>query len=147
MVKCADCGFLAIREERTRALEYADEAFRDRDEARRVGYLKGGFEEPVCFLAKAKLGHEREAYLQQQPLREAERDSMGGVTNEREVRMAAHQSIVEVTGADRLCDGFAQLVPGFTPKEHKEMVDRQWMLEREDRRDRQARICVGLNSV
>ena len=31
--------------------------------------------------------------------------------------------------------GWTQHQPGFTPKEHREMLDRQWMLEREDRRD------------
>jgi hypothetical protein len=40
---------------------------------------------------------------------------------------------------ERSCDGFTEWKQGFTPKEHIEMLDRQWLIEREDRRDAEMR--------
>ncbi len=43
------------------------------------------------------------------------------------------------TSADGKHLGFTKWQQGFTPKEHREMLDRQWMLDREERRDKEMR--------
>ncbi len=47
-----------------------------------------------------------------------------------------NEDALEVITKQRQCDdGFTTFQLGFSPKEHREMIDRQWMLVREDRRD------------
>ncbi len=43
-----------------------------------------------------------------------------------------------VVNTERDCKPYRIYQPGFTPKEHYEMMDRRFMMEREDRRDRDA---------
>ena len=43
--------------------------------------------------------------------------------------------IAAIINAERECTKFTGWQQGFTPKEHREILDRQWMTDREDRRD------------
>lgn len=40
---------------------------------------------------------------------------------------------------ERQCEGFVKWSQGFTPKEHQDMLDRQWKVEYERRRDQEDR--------
>jgi hypothetical protein len=54
-------------------------------------------------------------------------------------------AVLRILTAERGCDtsedniGFVTWQQGSTPKEHREMLDRQWMIAREDRRDAEMR--------
>lgn len=119
MVKRADCGFLAMRHRETRALHDADHSIR-RD-GRIPGFLlEGGqetgwpmFEEtPLCFQMVITFDRAR--------------------CSDKAGRLSAIQE-------ERECSEFTEWRVGFTPKEHREMLDRQRMIEREDQRDREMR--------
>lgn len=53
-------------------------------------------------------------------------------------------TILSIVQKNRHCDAFTSWQYGFTPKEHRDMLDRQWLLDREDRRDKEQR---GLQRV
>ena len=132
MVRCADCGFLAYRNLETRTLAEAEEAFRASGNVpqpeRSLQYLGtgappisigGGFgRDPICFARATILLTE---------VRDAEQND------------APWPAVLRVITRERECTEFTQWNQGFTPKEHQEMLDRQWMLEREERIDRENR--------
>ena len=99
-VKCADCGYLAVRHRQTRQLLDAELLLRER------GYLleenpgtgKTVYEpHPICFVQKIKF-----------------RDKVGASPTEQSLKDAV-QNIWE-------CDQFTDWKQGFTPKEHREMI-------------------------
>lgn len=47
--------------------------------------------------------------------------------------------VMAVIGKERSCTEFTEWQQGSSPKEHREMMDRKWMEEREERRDEAAR--------
>jgi Flp pilus assembly protein TadB len=49
------------------------------------------------------------------------------------------EKTLSVLNEERQCDTFVQWQQGFTPKEHRDMLDRMLVLEREERRDRELR--------
>ena len=109
---CARCGFLALRTTYTESLIGAPHSYR-----REGPDLTGGDCEhlPICFVAKANVGAECKSVLKN--------DVLAVIYRERPE-----------------CDGFTELKPGYTPKEHQEMLDRQWMMDREDRLRREQRL-------
>lgn len=118
--RCIDCGYLAVRDKESRQLEEAERnetgniAFPD---VRRWG---GGMapknDLPICFARNCNLQSEYGAKLPEKDAWEAK----------------IRQVLIE----RRLCSDFTPWIQGFTPKEHREMIDRQWMQkhleERED---------------
>jgi hypothetical protein len=112
-VKCANCGFLAVRMVSTRLLVDAER------ETRKTGDLPSHgnhyiYEEfPVCFVQATDFVAEM------------------GVPG----RDARHSAIQR----DRECAAFTKWFQGFTPREHQEMIDRQWMLEYQRDRERDDR--------
>ncbi len=116
MVKCANCGFLAIRNSQTRELMEVEPVIRE--EGRRRSILPGfrytwGYETPVCFMNAYNLW-----------------DETG------DLNKATSESIQATIQKERECKAFVTWQHGYTPKEHKEMLDRQemlkWQAARED---------------
>lgn len=42
---------------------------------------------------------------------------------------------LEVTNKDRQCELFTKWRQGLTPKEHQEMIDREWMIKHQEERE------------
>jgi hypothetical protein len=138
MVKCADCGFLSVRNKETRVLEEGEFETRQSGDIRtfHYDYL------PTCFVIAFNLAKEI-GELKQLPKYEEKRDGMGGVI------WPQYSDINrEAIQRERDCRSFIQWQQGFTPKEHREMMDREWMLKREEERRRNDRkwhwIEVGI---
>jgi hypothetical protein len=117
--KCADCGFLAVRNIYSRGLEEAEKTFRDTGaQPTTVTHntdgtliIIGSYEdEPLCFMQACNL--KKEFY---KPL---------------------NSSVPIVLHEDRECDEFTEWQQGSSPKEHREMMDRKemlkWQADRED---------------
>ena len=127
-VKCANCGYLAARHKQTRQLLDAEPLLRELGHI--PSFVSAGLDaiydpHPVCFRSVIDFYKEM------------------GVTDNQDKRR-------DVIQADRECEEFIRWRPGFTPKEHWEMIqeaDRlMWQVQREaddraerDRRDQQAR--------
>jgi hypothetical protein len=111
LVKCADCGFLAVRHMDTRALLDAEELLRVNGEipSRNTGMMIYD-EWPVCFIRRANFRKEMN-------------DNSG----------SPHRK--KVLNDKRECDdGFTPWQQGLTPKEHLEMqLDHKWRMEQAER--------------
>ena len=115
-VHCKDCGFLAIRRKETREIVEVEGQIRHAAEfpgepmySKFLVWKDPTYESrPLCFA--------REHHLDVAPLeREAE--------HERESRFMV------MIGATRDCDSFTPWIQGFTPREHREMLDRKLILD------------------
>jgi hypothetical protein len=119
MVKCIDCGYLAARHHETRLLEEVEEDYRNSGVSPNttVGYKHGigiaVYDEPICFMRSCDLKAE---YGEKRP----------GVSKD----------LLSTLRKDRECSSFTDWQQGFTPKEHREMMDREgmkkWQMEREE---------------
>jgi hypothetical protein len=130
MAKCSECGFLALRNTETRELDEAEEAFRrdgkvievTRAYASKV-WDKSSFlheqvlshniheELPLCFAGEVDL---RQGFKVL--------DTKYKSINTPRVNEATVQEIVV---KERECKAFTKWQQGFTPKEHKEMIDKE----------------------
>ncbi len=141
MVKCTECGYLAIRNKHNYKLEEAVEEYRQKgilpmlyDE---IGHNQHHIHDirPFCFVQSYDLGNE--VHLEFGNLEGSiSKDELGCV-------MAVVQK------SERDCDKkglFTGWKPGFTPKEHREMLDRQWMIERDEKRDADLRAWQSAES-
>ncbi len=115
MVKCADCGFLAYRD----SLKW--EFTETPDIVRKTGgkpfLIYGGglpIIPPVCFINKYDLWAESG-----------------------DINHASPETIKCTVQKDRECDSLAEYQQGFTPKEHREMLDRKWMLNYQAAREKE----------
>ena len=140
MRKCAECGFLAQRV----YLGSVPQGFIEIDEeARATGDLPGhgqfvfhqigtatpdthsGDRYPTCFARAVNL-QKRTMLLTTAELPEKDRRG-GSIVSE--VKYVLNQW-------QHSCAEFTPWVHGFTPKEHREMIDREFLLKREDARDK-----------
>jgi cation transport ATPase len=118
MVKCVDCGFLAARNIKTRDLEEVEQLFRDIGSPVWIGTKEDPKGVPVhermplCFMRAYDLILEMEQ-AQEHPINRA-------------INAAEVQSVI---GRDRNCAYFRRWLQGVSPKEHREMMDREKMLE------------------
>ena len=129
MVKCKDCGYLAIRNTYTWLLDEAGGEYRDSGDTPVVlddkGYNPHRTHElrPLCFAKCFDLRSETKSTFV------SGKDEKG--------------CVVEVISKERECVPFTKWQLGFTPKEHREMLDREklleWQASREDA-DRQFRV-------
>jgi hypothetical protein len=113
MVKCAECGYLASRNYESRKLEETESG--TRNGAAIVISLSTGmpiYEPPICFMQVIDLRYEYENNAPQ---------------------------ITPVIQQSRECNEFIEWKQGSTPKEHREMMDRQWMQKYQDERDEKDR--------
>src|SRR6266404_7521708 len=99
MPRCANCGFLATRDKETRVLEETEKRTRDTG---RVPSDDRHEEIPVCFAQVISIQEEARGKSDQ---------------------------ILPVLQKERECNNFAPWIQGFTPKEHKEMLDAKEMRE------------------
>lgn len=133
MVKCKDCGFLSLVRRENGELasanaSYCTEGFQayQRDEV---------FPVPNCYV--------REHAIHLEPL-EAEGiyvklvGEMPGLISleNKEGADVTDLVILKNIGRERQCEKFTNWLQGFSPKEHMEMLDKQFIMEREDRRDK-----------
>jgi hypothetical protein len=123
MVKCSECGFLSARNKETRNLEEIESGFRQSGDIRTQYYLNI----PVCF-AMAFNFNEEFKKLRQLPKWERKQVALGFIGPPDE------DLIKELLNTERNCEYFTKYQQGFTPKEHREMMDRKTMLEMEEKR-------------
>lgn len=119
MVKCSDCGYLASRNVQSRLLEETEQEIRKEGssvEAINTGKPMDKYEPPICFM--------RSTEYKSFPL-----------TVFDEYKDAIRSEIQR----ERDCNLFTLWQQGFTPKEHREMIDREWMQKREDERRKDER--------
>ena len=114
MVKCADCGFLGVRAIWT-VSEGNFPTAGQVGEMWHVSRTQGAMEYPSNALCLAG--------VIEFPL---------GISK-------SHTGLLAIVQEERECSEFTPWRQGFTPKEHREMLDRKWMIEREDRRDQEMR--------
>jgi hypothetical protein len=122
MVKCADCGYLTVRNRKSRQLEETEQHIRETgiieivfDDSGRFHEIGSGYpryEPPLCFIGAIDLRPETGKY--------------GEATQER---------IKSAINKERECGSFTQWQQGFTPKEHREMMDRERMLKWQEERE------------
>ena len=142
MVKCSECGFLALRNVETRGLDEAEESFRR--QAIRQEYSKSHpiqitntpfyrDEEltryvhetwPVCF---ARICNFWDLCT------EASTEDKSTTSED---FLLSENALLTVINTERQCESFTKWQQGFTPKEHQEMIDREarlkWQAEREE---------------
>jgi len=128
LVKCSECGFLASRNVQTRQLEETELEIRSQG-ALSIAYNTGKpfdkYEPPICFMQAPDFRFI--PYSDDFSLR---RDDVA-----KEVSGEIQQ--------DRKCRFFTKWRQGFTPKEHREMLDRELRIK-EERRWRIAEIILIL---
>ena len=150
MVKCADCGLLALRNRITGQLDEAEESFRETGEMpqrRRPGVTMAQhayefFEYPyrslpICFARAARLDKEVAGVTEEFEQRIPEQTAREHL--ERYENVAQPKEVATVVSRDRQCDEFTEWHQGFSPKEHREMLDRKLIVDREDERDKESR--------
>ena len=131
--KCIDCGFLAYR--RTISLEFS--SISDLAEVERgedgISILSSPPNHPICFVRAFNLQSEYKL----EPL-----------DNETEQQFKSRffyqsgidsQKLLQSVNKPRECEHFVKWQQGFTPKEHQEILDREWQLEQEKKRKKSDR--------
>jgi hypothetical protein len=110
MPKCAECGYLASRNYESRELEETELGTRN-GEAIVISLSTGMpiYELPVCFMQVIDLRYEFKNDTPQ---------------------------ITPVIQQSRECNEFVKWKQGFTPKEHREMIDRQWMQKHQEEHEK-----------
>src|SRR5438045_1131462 len=102
MVKCAECGFLAVRMKLTRQLVEVEADVRKQWQVIEIpvgdrGYGHAAYDDsPLCFARKDGFAD--------------------GVGPDRAARFT------EIMNRERTCDGFSPWLQGLSPKEHAEMI-------------------------
>ena len=117
MVKCTDCGLLAVRNTKTRELEETESEFRERhkipaSEVHRN--FQRHLEMPLCLAGVNLLDDSKAKMPKNNP---------------------GWQQVITAMQRERLCEYWTKWRIGFTPKEHIEMIDRKMMLEYQERRE------------
>jgi len=108
MVKCAECGFLCFRQRPDSLLVEADEVSRSTGKPA-LAEQGVSLDFPVCFARAYPLRTEADR------VKETGRNWL--------------DANLEVIRRERDCASFARWRQGYSPKEHSEMIDRQWMLD------------------
>lgn len=108
MVKCAECGYLAVRHSLAEVNE----------DGRKVEIPLWGRDALICF-------------SQALDFRRAVDEKSPGYPP---------SLVLNVLQTERNCPYFTKWQMGFSPKEHRDMIDRQWRLEQEDKRRKSDRM-------
>ena len=112
MVKCQDCGFLSLRKHATQELIEATEYTRQQGVLKPDGQCEMV---PVCFVKAFNFSKES------QPRSGADENN---------------QERVRIFTTERDCNSWVEWQQGYTPKEHKEMLDQEALRKwQEDRRE------------
>ena len=130
MAKCIDCGFLAVRDYESRQLAEVDSDFRRSGTPTAIPGSKYHSQEraPICFAQSVDLQAELLGALEPDyPPRTAKRSEMLDAIRGDLILELLHRERPECDSGDI----FTRWRQGLSPKEHREMLDRQWMLDRE----------------
>ncbi len=126
MVKCADCGFLTLRDKATGELVEVIDDYRVSGRVPDWAIFRHYHNYPICFVMAYDLMPE----VERQALKQIQDNiSEWG------------KYVLELIQKERLCPpdgnncGFTNYQQGFTPKEHQEMLDEQWKREYEAKRE------------
>lgn len=138
MARCSECGFLAIRNGESRNLEELEFGSRQSGEIDEHKYIRI----PVCFVMTVSLDKEAKE-LRQLPQYKTGQNNIDW-----------NALTKEMLNKERKCESFTEWHQGYTPKEHREMLDRQewrdWQAKqrKEDKRWRMIELIVfGIISV
>jgi len=130
MAKCSECGFLALRDKTTGILVEVNDDYRVSGNI--PGYISAYKEYhnyPICFAMAYDLMPEVEEAAQKQSDGEDwNKYVLGIITRERDCT------------ANRKTTGFTKYQQGFTPKEHREMLDRERLLQWQEKREEEDRL-------
>ncbi len=124
MAKCSECGFLTCREAKSGQLIEIVDFHRRTGKVPAFLSSSGVMNLPICFINIYDL------------MREAV--NIAGTNATAEIDWSPFVS--QIITMDRKCPlqsntlGFVEYQQGFTPKEHREMMDRKFLIELEDNR-------------
>jgi hypothetical protein len=125
--RCDTCGFLVLRFWTDTGLYEATQEYREKgaDEG-----LSGSLSRPpLCLVQAARIDLEVEANIK--------------ATAGSDMSIGPPSIVAVIQKPDRRCSMWRQWIPGFTPKEHRELLDRErqlkWQTE-ESRRNRNYRL-------
>jgi hypothetical protein len=110
MAKCVDCGFLSLRLRKGRALVEAEVDYREKGSRPSEGNTLIYEDLPICFVMAFDLASE--------------------------CKSADRNDLIAVMKKERDCQSSTAWLQGFSPKEHREMLNekmmREWQANRED---------------
>ncbi len=122
MVKCVDCGYLAVRNVDSRELEEAEEGFREKGTGPMAQIYEGNaqahlrhWKQPLCFARVHGFS-----------------DDFRKAINE---KIPEDGRVKEIIQRERQCNQSTDWQQGFTPKEHRETLDRKWMIDFQSKRE------------
>lgn len=125
MVKCSECGFLTIRNFTDGSLIEASDIYRQCGDVpfrnwQQLSYI------PLCFVRAYNLREELEKVdLHGTQMADGGRPEAGWT-----------EQLLTVIAGERECEPFTEWQQGFSPKEHREMLDRdnmlRWQRDREE---------------
>ena len=123
-IKCADCGLIAWRHRETGQLVEVHEGYR-----RDFVYPSAisAFKFPMCTMAKRDIRTECDD--------EGNRLALSHLETPVDWKEMAN-FVRKILTSEYHCSEFAQYQMGFSPQEHREMLDRKWMIEHERRSQR-----------
>ncbi len=123
MVKCADCGFLAVRHHSERYLAEVEGNIREGGEwpVQRGGGIPIYERRPLCFAMSEQIGVPKDDYS---PL---------------DFKEHIHEK--------KDCKEFTEWQQGFTPKEHREMLDRQEFRDWQEKQSKSDRLWRIIESI
>ena len=140
MVKCADCGFLSVISQSDGSYIGANRLYRL--EGFQEGQVDEVFCEPHCSI------HAQDIHLE--PLKAkgvgTQLTELGRMVSLKTIEgeEVSDEAVLANVSKPRDCDGFFLWRPGFSPKEHYEMLDRQrWQEWQEEQRRRDRRWRIG----
>ena len=124
MKKCTDCGYLAVRNVDSRELEEAEEVFREKGTGPMAKVYEGNphlrhEKQPLCFARVHSFSDDFKKAIKE--------------------NIPEDGRVKQIIQKERQCDKSTDWQQGFTPKEHREMLDREWMIRQEEKRDQDAR--------
>ena len=124
MAKCAECGFLVARNIRTKEMEEVDSIFREEGLPEIIEWdMSNPIAQPIYRQEMLPLCFARAYDLRAEFKKVAGEDDPD------------HKSVICVINEERQCEPFVEWQQESSPKEHREMLDRQWRLDYEARRD------------
>jgi hypothetical protein len=116
MANCADCGFITLRDEKTRGFIEVEDIYRKTGAFSRNG-LFGIY--PLCFKDIYCIPNEVET-ARKKVGDEVKDDGVGG-----QILPQYAKYIKEVLDTSRDCNHFRKWQQGYSPKEHQGMIDRE----------------------
>jgi hypothetical protein len=117
MSRCADCGYLTVRNRVDNSLGEAAIDYREK------GAVAMGIDDK---------GMNLHSLQERLPLCFARQSYLENATSNIKPRDNPVQEVVAIIQRDIQCAEFTTWRQGFTPKEHREMIDRQFMMKMEE---------------